>query len=470
MYNDWQLAIMLFGFILLSIWFSKMLQRKRSIPLWLSRKVLHVLAISACAIAPLLMNQSQWLAIPVWSAGVLLFLLIRRFQFFEEEGRKNYGIALFTLPFGAMLWADLPAMFTFTSMMILAISDASACVFGHFYPIRSWNNTIDGKSIGGSLAFFLSTILIMFLMKDLFPSGNQDMPLLTLILLSIWLTLAEFMGEQGWDNVWVPLFAALLLPVFFETSLLDLLLVGLCCVVFIWLSLKWHILNLRGAIAASLLGLSTYLISGFYWLLPLVLFLVSSSMIGKFLPPQVKSDEKAGKARDEWQVWSNGGVWLITLILAAWTHMADDKRNMLLLMLMAAATADTWSSQIGTWHQGRTWDILRFRSCPPGLSGGMSAMGSFGGLLGSACVAALGFFLFPHFSLEAFFLCFIAGMLGMFTDSLLGSALQRKYRGLNGELSDTGVELMAGLTWINNDVVNFLSQFILLLALHSWFS
>ena len=470
MYKDWQWALLLFGFILLSIWFSKILQRKGSIPLWLSRKVLHILAISACATAPLLVNHSRWLAFLVWGAGLLLFWLIRRFQFFEEEGRKNYGIALFTLPFGAMLWADLPAVYIFSSMMILAVSDAAACVFGHLYPIRSWSKAMDGKSIGGSLAFFLSTILIMFLINFNFTSGYQDLPLLSLILLSIWLTLAELMGERGWDNVWVPLFSAVLLPVFAEAPLLNLVLISVFCAAFIWLSQRWHILSHRGAIAASLLGISTYLLADFYWLLPLAFFLVSSSVIGKIFPAGVRSDEKAGKARDEWQVWSNGGVWLIALILAEWIGMADVERNLLILILMEAATADTWSSQIGTWHQGPTWDIFKLRPCSPGLSGGMSAMGTFGGLLGSACVATLGYFLIADFTHEALLMCFMTGILGMITDSLLGSAFQRKYRGLNGEQSDTGNEHMGGLRWINNDVVNFLSQFILLVAVQLWLS
>ena len=56
---------------------------------------------------------------------------------------------------------------------------------------------------------------------------------------------------------------------------------------------------------------------------------------------------------------------------------------------MAAATSDTWSSEIGIYFKGKTFDIFKMRPVPPGVSGGMSRYGTLAGILGSAFITKI---------------------------------------------------------------------------------
>jgi len=132
-----------------------------------------------------------------------------------------------------------------------------------------------------------------------------------------------------------------------------------------------------------------------------------------------------------------------------------------LLLTAATATADTWSSELGQYFRRPTWDLIKWRRLPAGLSGGVSWPGTLAGLGGAALIANLGWWLLPEPSLQQILLITGFGFLGMLIDSVLGSLLQATYRDpATGALSDVrpeGGELASGFPWMTNDLVNFLA-------------
>lgn len=362
---------------------------------------------------------------------------------------------------------------------------ASDSIFpdGRPHPRWQYNLTGDPKSYVGSAAFFVAYLLLVVLVPTSYYYGadatvgspeylHQFYPLLSILCFGIILTAGEALGSKGLDNLIVPLLAAVLMNIHYyrhhnsEHILLAGAIVTGCG--FTYLTVKRGSLSSGGAITASLLGTLIVYAAGVKWLLPLLLFFGSSIVIGKLFPTQtLAGDAKQKQPRDATQVLANGGIFL----LLALTYAPEDYFSslwkeilpypFLLLIAAAVATADTWSSELGQYFRRPTWDLLRWRRVPTGLSGGVSWPGTLGGLGAAALIASLGFWFLPKPSITLILKITAFGFLGMLIDSALGSLLQATYRDpLSGALSDVcpeGGTLHSGFSWMTNDLVNFLA-------------
>jgi uncharacterized protein (TIGR00297 family) len=476
MHRDGWILISLGAWVLALALAMEMSFRRRLLPQWLARKLLHIGAVGACALAPLLLERLELLGGVVAAAeGLLLWLVSRRMLFVEESGRRSWGIALFPLAY-LLLLALFPQQRWLIAMpmAVLALSDASAALVGKTLALRHYSLTGDPKSLPGSLAFGLTTLLLLCAgwQAGLMPPDWDAAPastLLFLLLASLLLTLLEALGSKGFDNVWVPLGAAALLSLASGQMLpLGEVLAGLLAcaasLAFSWLTIRRGSLSADGAALASLMGIWVVLFAGASWLLPLFFFFASSTLLGRLNKRSAAADEKQGKPRDAWQVICNGAPYALAAMgmPAGWAWQAMG-------VAMAAATADTWASEIGMHFRGRTYDLLRGQRAQPGLSGAVSLQGTLGGLAGAFSLALLMMALLPE-ARSFFFLLFLglAGFAGMLLDSLLGSALQARFRDpASGVLSDTGLpgqRPALGLRWVNNDAVNLISNLLVTLA------
>ena len=171
-------------------------------------------------------------------------------------------------------------------------------------------------------------------------------------------------------------------------------------------------LTRRGALAALAVGLAT--IWGFGWrgLVLLLAFFVSSSLLSA-----------QGGERNERQVIANGGVAALAALAGSWAAFAG---------ALAAATADTWASEIGR-HSGTPPRLItNGRPVPAGTDGGITLLGTLGGTAGAGLIAGLASIGEPR----ALMAVAVAGVFGMLLDSVLGATAQGAVR------------------WLDNDVVN----------------
>jgi uncharacterized protein (TIGR00297 family) len=104
---------------------------------------------------------------------------------------------------------------------------------------------------------------------------------------------------------------------------------------------------------------------------------------------------------------------------------------------LVEATADTVSSEIGQAFGGRPVLITGLRRVEPGTDGAVTLLGSSAGVAAGALVAIVGGWAL-HLSAGAILTSLVAGVGGLFFDSLLGAAVERR-------------------GWIGNDLVNFTS-------------
>jgi uncharacterized protein (TIGR00297 family) len=177
---------------------------------------------------------------------------------------------------------------------------------------------------------------------------------------------------------------------------------------------KW--LTRRGAAAALAVGSAT--IWGFGWrgFVLLLAFFVSGSL----LTPAAAG---GGRRRNERQVLANGGVAALGALAGSWIVFAG---------ALAAATADTWATEIGRHSRTPPRLITNGSRVRPGTDGGMTLLGNAGGIAGAGLVAGLSYV----FGQRGALAIAVAGVVGMLVDSVLGATVQGKVR------------------WMDNDAVN----------------
>lgn len=166
-----------------------------------------------------------------------------------------------------------------------------------------------------------------------------------------------------------------------------------------------------GAAAAVAVGGATIWGTGWRGLVLLLAFLVSGSLL-----------TRGGGRRTARQVVANGGAAALAALLGSWPGVAG---------AVAAATADTWATEIGTRSPTPPRLITTGAAVAPGANGGMTLLGTAGGVLGAAVIGALFWLLGPraagpgsaHPGWDAVVVAG-AGVVGMLFDSVLGATVQ----------------------------------------------
>ena len=243
----------------------------------------------------------------------------------------------------------------------------------------------------------------------------------------------------------------------------------------ITLSLRW--LTLSGAVCALLIGFISFRYAGFGGWVILMLFFVTANILGKvsrsIIGSIVEGIQKKGGTRDWAQVLANGG-----LAGAAALYYGLGGGTLALVMYgssVAACTADTWAGEAGILSKRPPLSIRTFRPVPPGMSGGVTWLGTASSLLGSLMIALAWYATFADYSDPSWvFLASIvavAGAVGSVADSFFGATIQGHYHDPErNQVTEHEVRngrklpLCRGIRWIDNDVVNFLSNMVAVLV------
>jgi uncharacterized protein (TIGR00297 family) len=224
-------------------------------------------------------------------------------------------------------------------------------------------------------------------------------------------------------------------------------------------------LSPSGALAATLVGAAA-VAAGWRLGALLVLYFVSSTLLSR-----LRGAEKArrtggvvakGGSRDALQVLANGGVFALCALVAALDPAgAGPGATLAALGALAAATADTWATEIGTLA-GTPRSLRTLQPVPPGTSGGVTVAGTLAMIAGALFVAVVARALALTDSLLPVAL---GGTAGALTDSLIGATVQERRwcdacaLGTERARHDCGAPTrrIGGLAALDNDVVNLLA-------------
>ena len=254
---------------------------------------------------------------------------------------------------------------------------------------------------------------------------------------------------------------------------LPLVVVVSTMVVFAIIALKKRSLDPSGAIAAATMGVVVLWTTQVEGLLLLLLFFVGANVVGKvskriqakaFGEASIGIIEKKGSRRDLMQVLVNGLMAMVAGLI--WYVCGSFPALVMFGASISEAAADTFAGEIGRLSKNPPVSIRTFTPVPKGLSGGVTLLGTVAAFVSSIIIGLCWFVLFGVKGgvLAASVIC-LTGFVGSVVDSYLGACVQARYRD-----PDTGMlteqdskdgrpfELMQGVRWVDNDMVNLLSN------------
>lgn len=335
-----------------------------------------------------------------------------------------------------------------------SLGDGFAGIFGQ---IKKHNKIIyKKKTLLGTIACFLFSLASVAFISLVYGLEISVPFMLVIAVVSAEL---ELISSRGLDNIFVTVGVALVsfIAAEYPQRLTEYILPLVLTVPIIVLVKRKNALTSGGIAAAVILDILASLAFGNMGFSVLIIFFCTSLLSDKI---KAKATSEKKETRNALQVLANGGAGIVISILS----MIFSGRLWIAAFcaVFSEALADTVSSGVGRLSKN-TVDPLRLRRVESGTSGGISLLGTFSAALSSAFIA-LAAVLFIGFDAAAFFAIFLGGFIGTLFDSFLGSLLQAKYKcSVCGKSVETNVhcgeraEKISGLSFIDNNAVNFLS-------------
>jgi uncharacterized protein (TIGR00297 family) len=430
--------------------------RKKWLPYFEGRKLLHVMAIGTTAWIIDMGHESYILGVALCLAGFLLMLVLIKFKWGLQQ-EASYGIGLFPISLGGLLMLGVSSDYVATAAWVLAFSDACAGIVG-----RKWGNPrliflSESKSYQGALAFFITAGICMGI-------RYPDLHWVWWITLAFLPTITELFSWRGSDNFFLPVFTVgwihLVLRVSHSDARIWMPIAAVFLMILGWWVIRRRWLDQSGWWAALWVAAVLWMSGGGEALFAPVFLLLAGSVAGRLFQATHSSEQRTAK-----QVFSNGWIGVVLYMLYGLTGQAE--WQVLAWCSFAISVCDTVSSEVGTAVGGKTFNIANFRLMQPGLSGGISVAGTTGGLVALLLLAVCLHFLLPVTIIQLLWLV-ATGMAGMLVDSVMGSKWQALWKQGSGftETSADGSEaaLVKGLSWLDNHWVNFLSNAITMLG------
>jgi uncharacterized protein (TIGR00297 family) len=224
-------------------------------------------------------------------------------------------------------------------------------------------------------------------------------------------------------------------------------------------------LSKSGAVGA--IGVGTIIIGGTGWsgFLVLAFFFVTSSGISKWSKREIEASVVAkGDRRDILQVLANGGIASLSALLYSWTD--DTLWIIVMASSLAAATSDTWASEIGRLSHSAPRDVFSWKTVEPGTSGAITGLGTWASFFGASLVAIVSIPLLIKVELSVHMLVWLSivtfsGWIGNWVDTWVGAKWQVRYQcTVCMQVTEKKMhcqqhtKLIRGVSWLDNDSVN----------------
>jgi Dolichol kinase len=170
-----------------------------------TRKIAHSLSTLLCLSVPFCFT-SHWYALLFIIGSFSALYIGHRKQLLNSihaVDRKTFGAYLLPVSIGIVYYISLLLqnnLFFILPVIVLAISDPLACYFGKRYKSKVLKS---GKTIAGTSAFFLSTLIICSLI--LCHQSTETKTIGIALVISVITSGMELISPNGSDNLTIPL-------------------------------------------------------------------------------------------------------------------------------------------------------------------------------------------------------------------------------------------------------------------------
>ncbi|MDI6871521.1 MAG: DUF92 domain-containing protein [Bacillota bacterium] len=462
----------------MALWFAEELRRHLRWPGNLGRSLPRLFL--AAFVVPSLTFFSRW-----WTAALVPFLLLLLLYFaFFRVGRRSRRAAApaaratlwFLGAYVLLLPVFWPPEYRYAAAVgllagtgLMLGGEVGEALWGSSrYSLFGRQGTLEGD-LFALVTGFASLLLALVYLSEL-PVRQG---VLLAVLLSLVGLLVRLVTPSDLGHFTVPVTLAGSLFLLSHTGAASPLLVRLLWGVALSgalavLGLRWRALSPDGAAAAAGIGTFVLAFGGWGWAIPLVVFFLTSSALSRWkagAKEAVRAVKGKEGARDAGQVLANG---LVAAVAAALSLFFPDRAGLLFLAHLGAvaeAAADTWATEVGVLSAKPPRLILGGVQCPPGTSGGVTALGLWASAAGALLISLVGALLVgPPGPATAWRVAapWVGGFGGALVDSLLGATLQAGYYcpvcAVAAETPrhgcGTATLLRRGKPWVDNDLVN----------------
>jgi uncharacterized protein (TIGR00297 family) len=332
---------------------------------------------------------------------------------------------------------------------VLAAGDGMATVAGRALggPALPWNARKTWAGFAAFVTFGAVAAGLLCVWTLRLPAGAVFAPWVVAASLSVALAcaLVESLPLGLDDNLTVPLAGAVVVALVREArsgrlagSEVEAALAGLALTaVFAAAAWRAHALDAAGAVSTAVIG--GLITAGLGWpgLAAIVTFFVAgtaATRLGYRRKAREGIAQERGGRRGWRSAWANGGV-PAALALGALAAGPGGRAAWALAYAaaVAAAAADTCSSEIGKAWGRRTVSLLSGRAVARGTQGGVSLEGTLGGIAGAALVALVGA-AGGLYRMPTVWVVAAAGVLGALAESVAGELLRTRRAAAAGHL------------------------------------
>lgn len=421
---------------------------------FLKRKILHLLM------------ANWWLIRLFWKTTMIVacsgpfFFIFINWYFTKKRIVKDYGLVYFAITLTGLtafsfyskenLWCATLAI------IILGIGDPFAAVIGKRYGKKKiW----DEKTCLGTTAFLISALIVSFGASYFFRVSD----LLEILIICVSAAIAEMIAEEGLDNLFIPI-AVVVVYLSYDSKML--LSFAVCHMILAVVASSKKLLTPKGILCAYCIGSLAGLLGQMQGIIALYGFFLIAIAEEILLSHIKKSKKGTYEKRNCFQVLANSIVAIF--VLSCYWKCKVTLYLYIYYVAFSECLSDTTASCFGKFWGKKTISITTLQPIQKGLSGGISLSGCIFG-----AIAAM---MLPFLALidktvlldqKVLMLCGIIGFVGMLIDSVLGDLLQAKYRcNTCGKITEsrccckTKGELIKGIVWVDNNVVNLLSTVI----------
>ncbi|ENN96068.1 hypothetical protein J422_04333 [Methanocaldococcus villosus KIN24-T80] len=201
---------------------------------------------------------------------------------------------------------------------------------------------------------------------------------------------------------------------------MNLLLSTIIVIILALLVKKSKCLDNKGILLASIMAFILIYFCGLEYLIVLLSFFILGSLVSRVGLKEKKKKKIAETCRGLNNVIANGLIPMFFAILSI-------KIPIFLIAYIssiAAATSDTFSSEIGVLSKEKPRLVTTFEVVEKGTDGAITLLGTFAGLFGAFLIALIGTILFNNIKL--LLPVTLAGLIGNLADSLFGALFERK--------------------------------------------